>query len=90
MVRTIQENQKNSNDLLNLSIKCFKSIKEFVEKAQSMLTILEANPDLIIPPMLEREKFISQMNSGLLKVTSFSFVGLSHHCRPLLPYQLIA
>lgn len=68
MVDTISQAQQTSNDLLQTSIKCFKSIKEFMSKINSVHEINQLNSSFINSTLGEREKLLLQENSGLVKV----------------------
>lgn len=73
MVDTIAQAQQTSNDLIDTSMKCFKSIKDFMSKINLVHENNQINPSFLTSTLGEREKLILQENSGLVKVFSLLF-----------------
>jgi hypothetical protein len=82
LVETIKGIQKNSKELLEISVKCFKSIKDLIERAIEM-TKMTSNYRYA---QREREKLEIAKNSNLVKV---GLLGVRFPLHPLTspPYR---
>lgn len=74
MVETItQSQQSTTNDLIQMSIKCFKSIKEFMSKINLVHESNQGDPSISHTSLFEKDKLILQEYSGLVKVNTYSY-----------------
>jgi hypothetical protein len=75
LTQTIKGVQRNSKELLETAVKCFKSIKDLSERAVEVVEMNQRPENLLLhsAAALQREKLELQMNSNLVKVFPFPF-----------------
>ena len=71
MIETLSQAQQTTNELIQTSLKCFKSIKDFMNKITMVHETNQANSSYSHSSLSEKEKLLLQEHSGLVKVMIF-------------------